>query len=150
MNVFRQTLSITRVLALAAAPLALSACASGVGGGLFGASPVDPASPAAPQMEALLAKETTSPRFIDIPPLPKDVRTPAAWDASLAMLEREGQELVLATAPGTWSLDGTDSFASRAQAQSTDGPGPSEQNQRDTDAFASELQRRATPPPLKR
>ena len=97
-----------------------------------------------------LDKPAEMPRFVDIPPLPTDVRAPEAFaDARLA-LEREGEELALATAPNTWSLDGTESFAARAQAESSDGPAPSEQNTRETDAFARELQRRATPPPLKR
>ena len=139
MNVFRQAAPIASLLAL-------GACASVTGG----PAPIDPSSPAAPQMQALLDKPAEMPRFVDIPPLPTDVRAPEAFaDARLA-LEREGEELALATAPNTWSLDGTESFAARAQAESSDGPAPSEQNTRETDAFARELQRRATPPPLKR
>lgn len=142
MNVFRQAAILTGFLAL-------SACAS-VTGGPFTAAPVDPASPAATQMQALLDKPTEQPKFVDIPPLPTDVRSVEAFADARSALEREGEQLALATAPGAWSLDGTDSFAARAQSQSSDGPGPNEQSRRDTDAFASELQRRATPPPLKR
>lgn len=139
MNVFRQTVSIASLLAL-------GACANVTGG----PAPIDANSPAAAQMQALLAKPATMPRFVDIPPLPTDVRTPQAFADARSALEREGEALALATAPNTWSLEGTENFAARAQAESSDGPAPGEQNTRDTDAFARELQRRATPPPLKR
>lgn len=142
MNVFRQAAILTGCLAL-------GACAS-VTGGPFKAAAIDPASPAAAQMQALLDKPAEQPNFVDIPPLPTDVRSMAAFADARSALEREGEQLTLATAPNTWSLDGTDGFAAKAQAESSDGPAPGEQNRRDTDAFASELQRRATPPPLKR
>jgi hypothetical protein len=142
MNVFRQAATFTGFLAL-------SACAS-ANGGPFKVAPIDPASPAAPQMQALLDKPARQPRFVDIPPLPTDVRSVQAFADARSALEREGEGLARATAPGTWSLRGTDAFATRAQAESTDGPAPGEQNARDTDAFARDLQRRATPPPLKR
>ena len=139
MNVLRQLTPIASLLAL-------GACANVTGG----PAPIDPTSPAAAQMQALLEKPAEMPRFVDIPPLPTDVRKPEAFADARSALEREGEQLALATAPNTWSLDGTESFAARAQAESSDGPAPSEQNRRDTDAFASKLQRRATPPPLKR
>lgn len=139
MNVFRQVAPIAGLLAL-------SACAKLTGG----PAPIDPTSPAAPQMQALLDKPAEMPRFVDIPPLPTDVRKPDAFADARSALERQGEELARATAPNTWSLEGTEGFAARAQAESSDGPAPGEQNQRETDAFARELQRRATPPPLKR
>lgn len=101
-------------------------------------------------MQALLDQPAEQPRFVDIPPLPTDVRPPAAFAEARSDLENESAQLAAATAPNTWSLEGTDRFASRAQSQSTDGQAPATQSRRDTDAFARELQRRATPPPLKR
>jgi hypothetical protein len=142
MNVFRQVAPIASLLAL-------SACAS-MTGGPFKPAAIDLTSPAAPQMQALLDRPTEQPKFIDIPPLPTDVRAPEAFVAARSALEREGEQLALATAPNTWSLEGTERFAARAQAEASDGPAPGEQDRRATDAFASELQRRATPPPLKR
>lgn len=139
MNVFRQVAPIAGLLAL-------SACASVTGG----PAPIDATSPAAPQMQALLDKPAEMPRFVDIPPLPTDVRAPEAFADARSALERQGEELALATAPGTWSLEGTERFAARAQDEVSDGPAPGEQDRRATDAFADELRRRATPPPLKR
>ncbi|HYD46195.1 MAG TPA: hypothetical protein VEA79_13100 [Phenylobacterium sp.] len=139
MNVFRQAATATGFLAL-------GACASVTGG----PAPIDPASPAAAQMQALLDKPAEQPKFVDIPPLPTDVRAPEAFADARSALEREGEALALATAPNTWSLEGTESFAARARADSSDGVAPSEQDRRATDAFADELRRRATPPPLKR
>jgi hypothetical protein len=110
--------------------------------------PVDPASPVAAEVAKAADADAKFPSFLDIPDLPKDVRPAETFGKAVADTEAAGEALAKQTAPSTWTLSNTDTFASRAQGRAgeEDAPRPGE----DTEAYAKRLRERATPPPLTR
>ena len=125
--------------------LVLAAGLSGCAASVFTPAKLDSTSAAADQITALTSASKTYPTFADIPPPPADVRPDRAWGKAAAEVEADGQALAAATAPGTWTLSGTDTFASRAQAAA--GPGVEGSTTAATEAFAKQARQRATPPP---
>lgn len=128
------------LLALATLGLAAGGCAP-----VFADAKVDAASPAAVQVEAAAAANRTWPQFAEIPAIPSDLRGPRAWSRAVADVEQAGAALERETAPDTWTLNGTEAFAARAQsavAGQPDAPTAS-----DAEAFARSIRERATPPP---
>lgn len=137
----RRTLRASAAVGGLGLALSLSACA----GGPFAPSGLDKSSAAAGEISTLTSAAKTYPTFADIPPAPADVRPDRAWGKAAAQIEAEGTALAAATAPSTWTLTGTDTFASRAQAAA--GPAVEGSTTAATEAFASQARRRATPPP---
>jgi len=111
----------------------------------FTSAKVDPASPVAAEVAKAARAGHAYPKFSDIPAIPADVRPLRAFGQAAQQVKLAGDRLVAATAPGTWTLTGTESFASEARRQTPDLP-PSERAS-DPEAFARELRERATPPP---
>ena len=106
---------------------------------------IDPASPIAPEAAKVLAAKRPYPTFSQIPPAPKDVRPARAYAAAAADTQAAADKLERETAPGTWTLTGTDRFAGAAQRQAGAEPDPA--SGEDTEDFARKLRERATPPP---
>lgn len=134
--------------------LRLVACACGLamlnncaGANPFSTAAVDKSSPIASEVKAKARASRTYPRFADIPPVPTDARPVAAWGPAASDTAAAGQRLEEATAPSTWSLNDTATFATRAQGSTTDQGASGNATSADTEAFARQLRQRATPPP---
>jgi hypothetical protein len=106
---------------------------------------VDPASPVAAEVAKVAKTNTDYPSFADIPAIPTDLRPVGLYGREAQVVKLAGEQLVRETAPETWTLKNTESFA--ADAQRDAGPRYEEGPARDPEAFARELRERATPPP---
>lgn len=134
-----------RLTACAAMCVMTSACA-GVG---LSDTKIDPASPVAGDVGKMVKANAAFPKFSQIPPVPKDVRPPKAFGVAAAETVKVRDEIVAATEPNTWTLQGggeaTSAFAGQARAAA--GPELAPTDPATTEAFAKELRKRATPPP---
>ena len=134
--------SVAQFLGWASVFAILSGCAVNP----FTDAKVDPASPVAGEV-AKMAKTGGHdyPSFNEIPAVPNDVRPIRQYGVQAAKMEQARDDLVRATAPGTWTLQNTEAFASTARKAAGPEIAPAERT--DTEAFANELRQRATPPP---
>ena len=147
----------TRLTAGRAAAFALLAGAAAGASGcvvlpakMRGASalPVDPGSPVARDVAAATRNPGPYPRFSEIPKLPRDVRPPSAWRASVAEVERSRARLDSEVAALPPPQTDTEGFATAVRARaptSAEAPGPDSRAR--TEAYARSLRERATPPP---
>jgi len=129
------------VLAIAAGSVLLSGCI----GNPFKDSKVDPASPVAADVARMTRQPGKFPTFASIPKKPTDIRPLAQYGADANAILAQGEALTQATAPGTWTLQGTDDFAEKARKDA--GPQIEPPKPGDAEAFARSLRERATPPP---
>jgi len=111
----------------------------------FDNAKVDPNSPVAAEVARVANANRPYPTFASIPAAPKDVRPPRQYGREANSLTAAGAELEAQTAPGTWSLTGTEDFAQRARTEAGNEPAPKESGA--TAAFANSGRKRATPPP---
>jgi len=118
---------------------------AGCVGSPFREAKVDPQSPIADEATRALHAKGAYPRFRDIPAKPTDVRPKAQYGVAAAQIETVREQLEAATAPSTWTLTRTDSFA--AAARQAAGPEIPAGDPAATAAFAEALRKRATPPP---
>lgn len=125
----------------------LAGCAllTGCAGSPFNEAKIDPASPVAADVARITREPAKYPAFSDIPKPPTDIRPVAQYGRDAAGVLAAGAALERATAPGTWTLEGTDDFAAKARRDA--GPQLEPPNPGDAEAFARELRERATPPP---
>jgi hypothetical protein len=130
-----------RLLICTAACALTSACV----GNPFSDAKVDPSSPIAAEVARTGRGNPDFPSFRDIPPVPKDVRAPQAYGRAAAAMDSQRAELERATAPGTWTLKATDTFA--VDALKAAGPDLPPADPTASEAFAKDLRKRATPPP---
>ena len=93
---------------------------------------------------------TDYPTFADIPPVPTDQRPIGQWGKEADKLETASADLERKTAPNTWTLDGTERFQARAQAEAGPDNTGATSSTAATEAFARQLRERATPPPSPR
>ncbi|WP_374470459.1 hypothetical protein [Phenylobacterium sp.] len=128
-------------MACAGAGALLSGCV----GDVFSDAKVDPASPVAGEVAKLTRADGDYPSFREIPAPPKDVRPKRLYGQAADEIEQSRAALERDTAPSSWTLQNTDTFAAGARraAGPDDAPAPA----RGTEAFAEELRQRATPPP---
>lgn len=129
-----------RVLWVASVAALAAGCA-----GPFASVKVDPSSPVAGEVAKLARADRDYPKFNEIPPAPTDVRPARIYGERAQALEAAGAQLDAATAPGTWTLDATSSFAAKARKDA--GPALDAPANADTEAFANSVRKRATPPP---
>jgi hypothetical protein len=129
-----------RLLTCAAGCALLAACV-----GPFGDAQVDPQSPVAAEVARAAHANRAYPTFASIPPMPKDVRPPAQYGRQAQAIEQARDDLEARTAPETWSLTGTESFAAGAQHEAGQEAAPTGAGE--TSAFANTQRKRATPPP---
>lgn len=104
-------------------------------------------SPLAGLIASKSAESGSFPTFAQIPPVPGDVRPLPAFGTAARDLDRTLAELEAQTAPGTWTLSGTEAYAARAQALAGPDTGSSISTTAATEAFARQARARATPPP---
>lgn len=129
----------------------LTACASPLSP--FTPPPADPSSPvaAAANAAAKASKDAVAPRFIDIPAIPTDVRTPVQFKKAVGAEKIAADKLKRDTAPGTWTLSDTEGYASKARrvAKVPAPAAPTDADRAATEAFAKAARDRATAPPSK-
>lgn len=138
--------SAPRSLACVCGAALLSGCAASP----FTTAQVDPASPVAAEVARMARASTDYPSFSEIPPLPADQRPLREFGRAADQLELAAANLDRDTAPGTWTLTGTERFVSRAQAQVAPGGESDASTTAASEAFARQIRERATPPPLPR
>ncbi len=138
---FPKVLRLTPSASLLAGCALLASCA----GSPFKDVKVDPASPVAPDVARITRQPSKFPTFADIPKPPTDIRPLAQYGRDAAGVLAAGEALERATAPGTWTLEGTDDFATKARRDA--GPQLEPPKPGEAEAFARELRERATPPP---
>ncbi len=117
-------------------------------GNPFADAKIDPRSPVASEVARSVRPGAAYPTFASIPPVPKDVRPHRQYGIQAARVDAAAAELVRDTADETWTLRNTDAFAAETRAAA--GPDAVPGQAADTEAFAKELRRRATPPPSPR
>lgn len=128
-------------LALLAGSLTLGGCV----GNPFKDAKIDPASAVAGDVARITRQPGKFPTFASIPKKPTDIRPLAQYGQDAHAVLAQGDALTAATAPGTWTLQGTDAFAEKARQDA--GPQLEPPKPGDAEAFARELRERATPPP---
>ena len=128
----------------------LTACASSMSSiSPFSPPPADPSSPVA--AAAKDSKHAALPRFIDIPAIPTDVRTPVQFKKAVGAEKIAADQLKRETAPSTWTLSDTEGYASKARKIGKAPPSdiPTDADRAATEAFAKAARDRATAPPSK-
>jgi hypothetical protein len=129
-----------RVFGVASAAALACGCASPIA-----SAKVDPTSPIAGEVAKLATADKDYPKFSEIPPKPTDLRPARIYGERAQAVEAAAAKLDAATAPGTWTLNATTSFAAKARADA--GPALGAPANGDTEAFANSVRKRATPPP---
>jgi len=139
---------LVRGAALMGAIVGLAACASP-----FTPPPADPASPVAAAANAAAKASTRAerPTFAEIPAIPTDIRTPVQFKKAVGAEKLAAEELKRETAPGTWTLSNTESYAAKARKVAKVPPSdiPTDADRAATEAFAKAARDRATAPPSK-
>jgi hypothetical protein len=131
-------------LGLTGAPLALALLVGGCATSQTASAPRTVAADA--EVSAIAGGARSYPRFSDIPTLPEDTRPLAVWGQAAGEVLGSGSDLVRDTADETWTLKGTEAFASGARQDS--GPAaPLVSATAAAETFAREVRKRATPPP---
>ena len=106
---------------------------------------IDPTSPVAADVARMTGAEARFPTFAGIPKAPDDIRPVAQYGRDAKNILAAGAALERATAPETWTLQGTDDFAEKGRRDA--GPQIDPPKPGDAEAFARALRERATPPP---
>ncbi|MDP3852673.1 hypothetical protein [Phenylobacterium sp.] len=127
-----------------------AALLSGCVGNPFLTSAVDPASPVAADVATMARAGTDYPTFAEIPPLPANARPLREYGRAADQLELASAKLQRETAPGTWTLTGTQAFVNRAQTIVGPAGDDDASATEASEAFARQIRERATPPPLPR
>ena len=137
-----------RGAALMGALAGLAACASP-----FSPPRADPTSPVAAAADAVAkaSKRADRPTFIDIPAIPTDIRTPVQFKKAVGAEKLAADQLKRDTAPGTWTLSNTETYAAKArrEARVPTLAAPTDADRAATEAFAKAARERATAPPSK-
>jgi len=137
----RQARLAARLLASGGVCALLAACV----GNPFEDAKVDPRSPIAAEVASAVRPDAVYPTFAGIPPVPKDVRPHRQYGKAATDISTAADELAVATAEDTWTLNNTETFA--ADARAGVGPEIPPASQADTEAYSNALRKRATPPP---
>ncbi len=114
----------------------------------FSAAKVDPSSPLAEATRLAAHQRTHRPTFADIPEIPKDIRGPGAFRASVAAQQAAADKLRRDAAPETFGLKDTEAYAARtrAAAKAPDFGAPTDADRAATEAFAKAARGRASAP----
>ncbi|CAN7224783.1 hypothetical protein LJR225_000880 [Phenylobacterium sp. LjRoot225] len=139
MNAGNSTIA-ARVLGVASVAALAAGCV-----GSIASTKVDPRSPIAGDVARLATADKDYPKFSEIPPKPTDVRPARVYGERAEAVLAAGADLDAATAPNTWTLNATSSFAAKARTDA--GPALGAPTNADTEAFANSVRKRATPPP---
>ena len=132
---------LIRLLAIVAGGASLCACITTP----YEDAKIDPTSPVAADVARMTGAKARFPTFAGIPKAPNDIRPVAQYGRDAKSILAAGAALERATAPDTWTLQGTDDFAEQARRDA--GPQIDPPKPGDAEAFARALRERATPPP---
>jgi hypothetical protein len=110
------------------------------------------AAPCAPGPAGEFAAPATLiyPNFCDIPPKPTDIRPVQAFRTAVVRTRFAGAEIVRESAPDTFSLSGTDSFAESARHEGAPPPPVTAPGGMDSETFAQQAKAKSTPPRRRR
>ena len=107
--------------------------------GCAGAAQGEPSSPCAEATGAY-------PTFCSIPKALTDVRSPGSVHRAVIATRLAGRDVVLSTAPSTFTLDDTAGYARRAITEAAPPPPVTTASEADADAFARAARAAAKPP----
>ncbi|MDG2521955.1 hypothetical protein P7B02_10410 [Caulobacter segnis] len=105
-------------------------------------------SPLAQEAARVAAEPGEYPNVADIPKPPTDVRGAGEWRAAVQDSEAAGRRVAAQTAPETFTLKETETYAASGRRAAT--PPPAVTTPADTAAFVRAARERATPPPTPR
>lgn len=139
-----ETRKIVRIGLILGFAAGATACASP-----FSSGQVDPSSPVAAAATAAAKVKGPRRKFADIPAIPTDVPTDDQIRASVVQQQAAGAALNKATAPNTWELKDSESYAARARREANPPAlaAPTEADRANTEAFARAARGRASAPP---
>jgi hypothetical protein len=142
MKCLAPTFSMTLVLAAVLGIVILSpmSALAGAGAGANSSAPLPDDIAGQP------AKPRRFPTFCQIPARPRNVRTGKAFKEAVVAIRLSGVRLAVETAPGTFSLEHTDSFASAARAEAAPPPPITQPDDEQTQAFINKARALAHPP----
>lgn len=107
-------------------------------------------SPAQDELTAPAPRNLAFPNYCDIPPAPKSVPSAEAFKSEVVTVRLAGRALDTKTGPETWSLSGTEDFATAAKREVEPPPPMTTPEPGGTEAFVKKSQALATPPPKPR
>ncbi len=121
-----------------------SACASP-----FKTAPVDPSSPVAAAVATAAKTKSARLKLSEIPAIPSDIPSADQIRGAVAQQQAAGDALARATAPSTWELKETESYAAKARRDVTPPAfeAPTDTDRANTEAFARAARGRASAPP---
>jgi hypothetical protein len=121
-----------------------SACASP-----FKTAPVDPSSPVAAAVATAAKTKGARLKLSEIPAIPSDIPSADQIRGAVAQQQAVGDALARATAPSTWELKETESYAAKARRDVTPPAfeAPTDTDRANTEAFARAARGRASAPP---
>lgn len=139
-----ETRKIVRLGLIVGFAAGATACASP-----FKTAPVDPSSPVAAAVASAAKTKGTRRKLSEIPAIPSDIPTADQIRAAVAQQQAAGEALTRATAPSTWELKDTESYASKARRDANPPAfdAPTEADRANTEAFARAARGRASAPP---
>jgi len=134
---------------LALAGLALAGCTLPSRMAGLSDAPVDSSSPVAQDVIRASQHPGPYPKFADIPPIPKDVRSASGWRAAVQEVQQREATLTAQVAALPPVSTDTDAYAEQARKRLGAPPRPPapEDAAAETAAYGRALRERATPPP---
>jgi hypothetical protein len=139
-----ETRKIVRVALIVGLTAGVAACTTP-----FSTTKVDPSSPIAARATAAAKAKGERRKFSDIPAMPTDVPTADQVRAAVVQQQRAGDALTAATAPATWELKDSESYAAEARkdVKPPAFEAPTDADRANTEAFARAARGRASAPP---
>lgn len=142
---------LMRAALCAVAAVALAGCAETSKLNPMAEGPINPASPVAGDIVKAEHTPGPYPTFLQVPPVPKDVRPASAWRASVAetLGWKRQTQAEAAAIPFTLVVGDADSWAQveRAKIPASEMDAPATDASQQAEAFAAAARARATPPP---
>jgi hypothetical protein len=137
-----------RAIAALAGVCALGGCVDMSKYNYFSTSPVDPASPAATQVNTALQTSGPYPKFSQIPPAPTDVRSVQAWRSAVQGVIADQRQAAASAAAYPFTLTDSEAWAAqqRAKIPTKEQSGPGQDTSKSTEDYANKARARATPP----
>ena len=139
-----ETRKIVRVALIVGLTAGVAACTTP-----FSTTKVDASSPIAARVDAAAKAKGVRRKFSDIPAMPTDVPTADQVRAAVVQQQRAGDALTAATAPATWELKDSESYAAKARkdVKPPAFEAPTDADRANTEAFARAARGRASAPP---
>lgn len=139
-----ETRKIMRLGLIVGLAAGASACANP-----FKTAPVDPSSPVAAAVASAAKVKGPRRKLSEIPTIPTDIPSADQIRSAVAQQQAAGDALTRATAPSTWELKDSESYAAKARRDVTPPAfdAPTDADRANTEAFARAARGRASAPP---